>query len=428
MIGVEQLKTEILARCQLMNKTHAHKRKMLWLPLHKAMNHILAQDVTADFDLPRQNLSAMDGFALAMGSDLSSNAVFEVIGESCAGKPFDNSIHKNQAVRIFTGAVVPTGCDTVVMQENTDFEHIKAHIDKSKTYQMTLTAAANHGSNIRKQGEEIAHGETVLTAGKRINPADVSLLASLGVDKVLVFAPLVVGVLATGDELVSVGAPLTHSAQIYNSNTPSICALLARLPIVVRDFGIVADDLDETVKAVKQAIVECDVIISSAGVSVGDYDFLTSVVNSLGTINHYKVAMKPGKPFVFGEFKHGDKEVLYFGLPGNPLSTIVGTLQFVRPAIWRLTGCADDELPRALRLTAICQSDIHKKGNRQEFMRAHFWQDSDGEFWVRPFAGQDSHRVKQMSLANCLLVLPADCAGVTAGEKVLIEPFEWCFG
>lgn len=427
MISVAQLKAKILARCHAVNEACVAKRKTIWLPLHEALNHILAHDVTAGFDLPRQNLSAMDGFALGIGSDLSNNAVFEVIGESCAGTPFDKTIHQNQAVRIFTGAVVPSSCDTVVMQENTDFEHIKARIDKTKPYQMTLTIAANHGANIRKQGEEIAHGETVLTAGKRINPADISLLASLGVDRVLVFAPLVVGVLATGDELVPIGEPLHHMAQIYNSNTPSIRALLANLPIVLRDFGIIEDDLGKTEQAIKQAIAECDVIISSAGVSVGDYDFLTSVVNGLGTINHYKVAMKPGKPFVFGEFNNGDKDVLYFGLPGNPLSTIVGTVQFVRPAIWRLTGCADDELPKALTLNAVCQTDIIKKGNRQEFQRAHFWQDSEGEFKVRPFVGQDSHRVKQMSLANCLLVLPADCAGVTAGDKVLIEPFAWCF-
>lgn len=420
LIPVKDLKQAISLRAH--DHAQAHPRPVHTCQLDDALGCILAEQVVADFDVPRQNLSAMDGFALGVGSDLSDQTAFEVVGESCAGSPFAGQIQANQAVRIFTGAVVPSDADTVVMQENTDYQSIA-----DLPYAVTLTQVATAGSNIRRQGEEITKGEALLDVGKRLNPADISLLASLGVASVLVCQPLTVGVIATGDELVAVGESLPSLANIYNSNTPTIKALLARLPVQVRDYGIIPDDLDQTKTAVQRAIDECDVIISSAGVSVGDYDYLTEVIGQLGRVHHYKVNMKPGKPFVFGEFHRADKPVLYFGLPGNPLSTIVGMLQFVRPALWQLSGCASHDLPYAPAMPAVCQTDITKKGTRQEFLRAVFVFDG-GRLSVKPLGAQDSHRVKQMSHANCLLVLPCDCTGVKAGDTVMIEPFEWCFG
>lgn len=420
LIPVKDLKQAISLRAH--DHAQAHPRPVHTCQLDDALGCILAEQVVADFDVPRQNLSAMDGFALGVGSDLSDQTAFEVVGESCAGSPFAGQIQANQAVRIFTGAVVPSDADTVVMQENTDYQSIA-----DLPYAVTLTQVATAGSNIRRQGEEITKGEALLDVGKRLNPADISLLASLGVASVLVCQPLTVGVIATGDELVAVGESLPSLANIYNSNTPTIKALLARLPVQVRDYGIIPDDLDQTKAAVQRAIDECDVIISSAGVSVGDYDYLTEVIGQLGRVHHYKVNMKPGKPFVFGEFHRADKPVLYFGLPGNPLSTIVGMLQFVRPALWQLSGCASHDLPYAPAMPAVCQTDITKKGTRQEFLRAVFVFDG-GRLSVKPLGAQDSHRVKQMSHANCLLVLPCDCTGVKADDTVMIEPFEWCFG
>lgn len=420
LIPVKDLKQAISLRAH--DHAQAHPRPVHTCQLDDALECILAEQVVADFDVPRQNLSAMDGFALGVGSDLSDQTAFEVIGESCAGSPFAGKIQANQAVRILTGAVVPSDADTVVMQENTDYQSIADF-----PYTVTLTQVATAGSNIRRQGEEITKGEALLDVGKRLNPADISLLASLGVASVLVCQPLTVGVIATGDELVAVGESLPSLANIYNSNTPTIKALLARLPVQVRDYGIIPDDLDQTKAAVQRAIDECDVIISSAGVSVGDYDYLTEVIGQLGRVHHYKVNMKPGKPFVFGEFHRADKPVLYFGLPGNPLSTIVGMLQFVRPALWQLSGCDSHDLPYAPAMPAVCQTDITKKGTRQEFLRAVFVFHG-GRLSVKPLGAQDSHRVKQMSHANCLLVLPCDCTGVRAGDTVMIEPFEWCFG
>ena len=226
---------------------------------------------------------------------------------------------------------------------------------------------------------------------------------------------------------MQLGEPLQHLAQIYNSNTPTLKTLLKDLPISIKDYGIVPDSLDATRQTVKNAITDCDVIISSAGVSVGDYDFLTTVIDDLGKINHYKVAMKPGKPFVFGEFVANNKQVLYFGLPGNPLSTVVGCLQFIKPALWRLSGVVENDIPMQLRLSANTTHDIKKQAGRQDYQRASFVQNEDGSFSVTPLSAQDSHRVKQLSQANCLLVLPKDNAGVQAGESVVIEPFAWNF-
>lgn len=428
MITVQQLKNAITERCQTyVSHDSMAKRATQDLPLLDAQNFVLAKDIQASFDIPRQNLSAMDGFAFAIDSDLAENSVLDVVGESVAGKPFNGTLTPNQGVRIFTGAVVPNDCDTVVMQENTNFADIKDSLDKAKSYPITLTQTATIGANIRKQGEEVQAGETVLSVGKRLNPTDISLLANLGVASVTIFEPLTVGIIATGDELVELGQSLTHLAQIYNSNTPTLKTLLKELPITIKDYGIIADDLYKTTQTLTQAISECDVIISSAGVSVGDYDFLTKVIHKLGKINHYKVAMKPGKPFVFGEFEQGDKTELYFGLPGNPLSTVVCCLNFVKPALWQLSGVSEMDIPKQLRLTAKTTHDIKKQAGRQDYQRAIFSQNDDGSLHVTPLAAQDSHRVKKLSQANCLLVLPQDNAGVTAGEIVTIEPFSWIF-
>lgn len=421
MITVNELKTAIGERIATLTPNN----KTITLSLNTAQNHILAQDVIATLDLPRQNVSAMDGFALAIGSQLNDGQSFNVVGESCAGTPFMGELLPNQAIRIFTGAVVPMGCDSVIMQEHTNFEQLKNTLDKSNPYQIVINKSPTIGANIRKQGEEIQMGERLLKKYQRLTPSDISLLATMGIDNVPVFCPLTVGIIATGDELVEIGTPLTSLAQIYNSNSPTLISLLKNLPIHIKNYGIIKDDYQATFDGIKNAIDECDVIISSAGVSVGDYDFLTQVVNDLGKINHYKVAMKPGKPFVFGEFNKNDKTVLYFGLPGNPLSTIVGCLEFIRPALWQLLQANNP--PITLTLTAKSTTAIKKQAGRQEFLRAVFDYDEQGALSVTPLSSQDSHRVKQLSLANCLLVLDKDNAGIDKDDAVKIKPFNWIF-
>ncbi len=430
MITMEELQSAIKKRIELYNKVDAPliNRALITSQLLDSRNQILAEDITSPFNVPRQNLSAMDGYALANGSDLNADNTIEIVGESQAGTAFTGILHAGQGVRIFTGAVVPDSCDTVVMQENTNFSDIKDSIDKSQPYKITLSQTAELDNNIRKQGEEIESGEVVLQRGKRLNPADISLLANLGIDKVAVYKPLVVGVLATGDELVALGEPLNSLAQIYNSNTPTLKTLLSSLPISIRDYGIIADNLEQTTAAVTEAMHKCDVLISTAGVSVGDYDFLTTVIEQLGQINHYKVAMKPGKPFVFGELnKDIDKPVLYFGLPGNPLSTVVGTLQFVIPALWQMSGASIQEQPMILSLKATLTNDIRKSAGRKDFQRGVLSQDETGNYQVECFTTQQSHRIKQLSRANCFVVLDKDSGNIASGSVVNVQPFSWLY-
>ena len=389
-------------------------------------NQILAQDIVSPFDVPRQNVSAMDGYAISQGSELTKDSLIDIIGESQAGCAYTGHLTAGQGVRIFTGAVVPDSCDTVVMQENTNFAEIRNTIDKSQPYAITLNQTAQVNSNIRRQGEEIESGEAVLSAGKRINPSDISLLANLGISEVNVFQPLTVGILATGDELVAIGNELTSLAQIYNSNTPTLKSLLSDLPINIQDYGIIPDDLAQTTTAVNTAMQDCDVLISTAGVSVGDYDFLTNVIEALGQINHYKVAMKPGKPFVFGELTKGlDKPVLYFGLPGNPLSTVVGALQFVIPALWQMSGAGVAEQPMVLSVKAMLTNDVKKSPGRKDFQRGFLSQNTAGDYQVECFSGQQSHRIKQLSRANCFVVLDKDSGSISANNLVTVQPFPW---
>ncbi|RZK97480.1 MAG: molybdopterin molybdenumtransferase MoeA, partial [Pedobacter sp.] len=224
MMTTAQLRAAIEQRISTYNQNDfpLALRATLSCALLESQNHILAENVLSPFDIPRQNISAMDGYAIARHTELSKDSSIEIIGESQAGNAYSGEINVGQGVRIFTGAVVPTSCNTVVMQENTNFANIKGSVDKSQPYQIMLSKTAEVDANIRKQGEEIQQAEEVLLVGKRINPADISLMANLGISHVRVFKPLVVGLLATGDELVALGSELQSLAQIYNSNTPTL--------------------------------------------------------------------------------------------------------------------------------------------------------------------------------------------------------------
>lgn len=428
MISVQELQSAIKRRVDHYNQDNSpwYKRGVTTCKLSKSRNRILAEPISSPFDVPRQHLSAMDGYAIASHSSLSNNSSLEIIGESQAGTPFNGVLLKGQGVRIFTGAVVPADCDTVVMQENTNFAHLKDQVDKNQPYKITLSKTIEIGANIRKQGEEIEQNELVLQQGKRINPADINLLANLGINQVKVFEPLIVGLLTTGDELVALGEELNHLAQIYNSNTPTLKSLLESLPIIIKDYGIVSDDREQISKVIVDAMHNCDVLLSTAGVSVGDYDYLTTVVEQLGQINHYKVAMKPGKPFVFGELTENvDVPVLYFGLPGNPLSTVVGALQFVIPALWQLSGASHQDQPMKLTVSAKLVSNIKKSSGRTDFQRGLLSKTQAGTYEVECFSRQQSHRIKQLSQANCFIVLAQDSGDIPAGSQVDVQPFPW---
>ena len=362
-----------------------------------ACGRVLADTITSAIELPVADISAMDGYAFRTGS----GDRLTVIGESIAGRPFAGTVGAGESVRIMTGAVVPPGADTVEMQENTtrDGEYI------------TLNRATPPRANIRYRGEELTRGETVLPPGKILGAADILLLAALGNAHVRVVAPPEIALFSSGDELVAPGEPLREHGQIYDSNRALLKALLKTLPVRVHDLGIIRDDPAAIETALQQA-AKSDAIITSGGVSVGDYDYLKAAVATLGSVQAYKIKIKPGKPFVFGNIG----TAAYFGLPGNPVSAYVGCSQIIRPALWRLAGA--NPLPAPLTLTVPLAAPVRKAVGRRDFQRGILENGS-----VTPQNAQDSHRVYGLARANCLIDLPAGSGDQPAGATVTVWPF-----
>lgn len=368
--------------------------------LAEARGRVLAAPVLSPLAIPAADLSAMDGYALNGDGDR-----FRLVGESSAGRPYPEQLSPGTAVRIMTGAVVPAGADRVAMQEN---------VSRSGD-EIVLNAPCRRGQNIRRRGEELEPGVEVLRAGKILSAADVLLLASLGLAAVPVYRPLTVALISSGDELLAAGQRPTVPGQLYDSNRPLLRALLDELPVTVRDLGIIPDQ-PAALEAALRAASAADAIISSGGVSVGDYDFLKATVEKLGTVASYKVKMKPGKPFVFG---HIGKAV-YFGLPGNPVSSFVGFSRIIRPALWQLAGA--DPLPPPFCLPALLSEPLKKKGDRRDFQRGRLTFSGTG-WTVAPQGPQDSHRVYGLARANCLIDLPAAAGDLEVGAPVITWPF-----
>lgn len=398
MLSLDELQQMIAAQLQTL-QTHAQE----YIALNEAQGRVLAQSLISSMNVPSANVSAMDGYALHQAP--KANERLSVIGESIAGKAFAGAVQAGQAVRIMTGAVVPEGADCVVMQENVErLEH-----------EIVLQKDSRLGDNIRRMGEEIAFGAEVLSVGRRLNAADILLLAALGVAQVPVFKRLKVAVLSTGDELVAVGNPLSADGQIYDSNRAMICALLQKLPVEIVDFGLIADDLAAIKATLATAAQTCSVVITSGGVSVGDYDFLRKAVEALGKIHTYQVKMKPGKPFVFGSIG----QAVYFGLPGNPVSSYVGMNRIVMPALWQLANA--QALPELVLQLPLAQA-LKKAAGRRDFQRGVMQKSAQG--WeVGVASRQDSHRVLGLSSANCLIDLPEEMENPVAGTLVDVYPF-----
>lgn len=377
------------------------------LALRSALSRVLAADVLSHIDVPGHDNSAMDGYALH-GSDLPSEgqAQLTVVGTSLAGQPYTETIQAGQCARIFTGAVMPNGTDTVIMQE-----HVERHGDM-------ITISANHkkGQHVRPIGEDIAVGQPVLKAGQRLRPADIGLLASLGIAEVIVKRNLRVAFFSTGDELRSVGEPL-QPGQIYDSNRYTLYGMLTRLGVEMVDMGRVRDTAEQVENALLSAASCSDAIITSGGVSVGEADYVTDTLRRIGQVNFWKVAMKPGKPLTFGKIQ----QAVFFGLPGNPVSAMVTFYQFVQPALRRMMG---ETQVTPVRFTVPCLSSLKKTPGRLEFQRGLLENDQHGRLVVRSTGKQGSGILRSMSQANCFIILPRNCGPLEAGSEVLVEPFE----
>lgn len=379
------------------------------VPVAAAAGRVLAADAVSAINIPSADISAMDGYALPAAA--ASGSQWQLAGEAVAGKAFSGDVPDNGCVRIMTGAVVPPACRCVVLQEN-------VHAGDSG---ITLNADVHERANIRYAGEEVAAGDTVLKAGRILRAADVMLLAALGFAQVPVYRKIKVAVLSTGDELHEPGSEINGADQIYDSNRHTLMARLRGMPVEVIDLGQAKDDLEGVLHTLDEAAHMADVVISSGGVSVGDYDFMREAVIRLGAIHHYKVAIKPGKPFVFGRmFK-----TWYFGLPGNPVSGFVGFDVFLKAALWQLCGAADT--PSPLRFHATLAQPLKKSPGRTDFQRALIRQQADGTWLAEPAGAQDSHRVWGVSRANAYVILPPESGNLPAGASVTVQPFADAF-
>ncbi|WP_018356735.1 molybdopterin molybdotransferase MoeA [Rodentibacter pneumotropicus] len=381
------------------------------LSLTDATNRVCAEDVVSPINVPSFDNSAMDGYAVRL-ADLAQSLTLSVAGKSFAGNPFKGEWIPQSAVRIMTGAMIPQGADAVVMQE-------QAIINEDGT--ITLSEFPKPNQNIRRIGEDVKKGDIVLQQGEVLNTVSLPLLASLGIAEVKVHPRLKVAILSTGDELVQVGQPLKEG-QIYDTNRFTIKLMLQQLNCEVLDFGLLPDNEAEFEKTFVEAQRQADLLITSGGVSVGEADFTKTVLEKVGTVNFWKIAMKPGKPFAFGKLENA----WFCGLPGNPVSALVTFYQLVQPAILQLSG--QKHLKKQPHFTAITTTNLKKTPGRLNFQRGYYRMNENGQLEVQPVGFQGSHLFSSFVKSNCFIVLEKDRGNVTTGETVTIEPFNHLLG
>ena len=389
------------------------------IALDQAINRILAADLLSPIDVPAADNSAMDGFAFDGKCLDTSNPTIslKVIGTAFAGKPYEGSIGPGQCLKIMTGAIMPADCDTVIPQEFTNV--IDENSIEFKQDQLKL------GENRRLRGEDLQKGKPAIAAGRLLRPSDLGLAASLGITSLPVKRRLKVAILSSGDELRSLGQPL-DAGSIYDSNRYSLSGLLNRLNLEIIDCGIVRDDPGSLKAAFIKAAGKADVLISSGGVSVGEADFTKQIMQELGDVGFWKIAMRPGRPMAFGVLKSVPgkspaRKTLFFGLPGNPVAVMVTFYQFVRAALLQLNGANQTEPPLT---QAIAEAPIRKKPGRTEFQRAILGRGADGKPTVRLTGSQGAGILRSMSEANCFVILGHNQGNVAAGDLVDIALFD----
>ena len=373
-----------------------------------ALGRVLAADVISPLDVPAHDNSAMDGYAVRF-ADLprEGQVTLTVAGTAFAGAPFTGSVAPGACVRIMTGGVVPAGADTIIMQE-----HVEAKNDR-----VTIGAGHRKGQNLRRAGEDLAAGQVALRRGITLRPAEVGLISSLGLPEVSVYRRLRAAFFSTGDELVSLGT-VPKEGQIYDSNRYTIHGMLTRLGCEVIDMGVVRDDPKLLEQAFSEAAAAADVVITSGGVSVGEADFVKELLNKMGEVVFWKIAMKPGRPLAYGRIGNAH----FFGLPGNPVSVMVTFYQFVRDALLKLAGC--DPVPPLPTFKVPCTSPLKKAPGRTEFQRGILTQDANGAWSVRVTGEQGSGILRSMSEANCFIILPTEQGNVAAGTLVDVQVME----
>jgi molybdopterin molybdotransferase len=371
----------------------------------EALGRVLGQDIVPSINVPAHDNSAMDGYAVRFSDLGNENSLLEEVGTALAGRPFHGKVEPGQCVRIMTGGVMPEGTDTVVIQE----------IVKKEGNRISVPAGQKPKQNVRYAGEDLKVGVPVLKSGKLLKPADIGLIASLGVGEVKVKRKLRVAFFATGDELASIGTPLKEG-EVYDSNRYTLHGMLERLGVEVLDFGVVRDDPAQLEGAFRKAAEAADAIITTGGVSVGEADFVKQLMAKLGEVLFWKIAMRPGRPMAFGKIQ----DAFLFGLPGNPVAVMVTFYQFVRDALLYMAGREEAAIPL---LKAAAAENLRKVPGRTEYQRGILFKEQD-QWKVRTTGQQGSGVLRSMSEANCFIVLEHERGAVRAGEPVSVQLFE----
>lgn len=375
--------------------------------LPNALGMTLAEDIISPINVPAYQNSAMDGYGLS-GVDIpvEGEKELKLVGIAYAGTPFTGRVDKGECVRIMTGAKIPDGIDTVIEQEKVSVNDDLISIgNNNKT-----------GQNVRNIGEDIAKDSVVLASGHCLGPAQMGVLASLGIASIKVRRSLRVAVFSSGDEIRSIGETLDGS-QIYDSNRYTISSLLKNLGAEVIDLGVIPDTQSIIEKTLEAASHEADMIITSGGVSVGDADYIKQVLQNNGEIYFSKLHLKPGRPLTFGRLN----QAFFFGLPGNPVAVMVTFMYFVRLAVKRLMGQSDYDLAN---FEVTCLSDLKKHSGRTEIQRGIVEEDKEYGLIVRTTGKQGSGVLSSMSRGNCFIYLSHDAQSVAAGDKVIVHPFK----
>ena len=374
------------------------------LPVRAALGRVLARDIVSPIDVPSHDNSAMDGYAVR-NDDLGAGepVTLTEIGTAFAGREFAGEVRRGQCVRVMTGAVMPKNTDTVVIQETVTVQGDR----------ISIPPGQEPGQNRRLAGEDLHKGKPALHAGRMLRPADIGLIASLGIGEVSVRRKLKVAFFSTGDELVSVGRKL-KPGEVYDSNRYTLWGMLARLGCEIVDLGVVRDDPKKLEAAFRKAAAGADAVVTSGGVSVGEADFTKQMMAKLGEVVFWRIAMRPGRPMAFGRIRSRGKAAYLFGLPGNPVAVMVTFYHFVRGALLHMMGRSDTELPL---LRAKSETAMRKKPGRTEYQRG-ILERKNGEWTVRLTGAQGSGILRSMSEANCFVVLGHERDAVRAGDYV----------
>jgi molybdopterin molybdotransferase len=380
--------------------------------IRSALDRVLAEDIISGINVPAHDNSAMDGYAFSSAELSDAPRELRVVGSAFAGRAWEGKPGQGECVQIMTGAVMPAGCDTVVPQE---------FIQQIGTTAIMLPpGVVRAGDNRRLKGEDLAAGQPALTKGRILRPADLGLMASLGIAEVPVQRRLRVAFFSTGDELRSIGEPLDEGC-VYDSNRYTLYGMLSRLGCDFIDMGVVKDDPAALEAAFRSACENADAIITSGGVSVGAADYTRDMMAKLGDVTFWKIGMRPGRPMAFGKIHSAGSSAYLFGLPGNPVAVMVTFYFFAREALLHMMGANGEPLPL---FQARCEGAIRKKPGRTEYQRGILYRAEDGSRCVRITGSQGSGILRSMSEANCMVVLGHELGNVQAGDLVDVLPFE----